>query len=294
MSADAIATVTADLRAGRFRLIADPDYPSAFPERAAREIRDPTVVDCTALYRSLVAKDEPVYIYEDHPCVAPPFTEAAYCYANEHGNVVVMHTTLLDVATSHWETAEAIDWGDVRWALCATVWVGGRSEAGGGAVPTVGPAHAWFIAVGQHGEPLDIRWVQLMPKYPMERWDMAQLVLLGALNFLNCTNVGLVEPYRPRAERRRIARTGETVHEIAVRATARRSSSTGAETDEASTPLTSVRGHFSHYGDCCPGAHEPRGLLFGKLSGRYWIPQHARGSAEHGTTETSYRLEVDA
>jgi hypothetical protein len=53
-------------------------------------------------------------------------------------------------------------------------------------------------------------------------------------------------------------------------------------------PLTSVRGHFATYGQ------DGRGLLFGKYAGRYWIPQHARGSAEHGVVAQEFRLEAEA
>jgi hypothetical protein len=43
-----------------------------------------------------------------------------------------------------------------------------------------------------------------------------------------------------------------------------------------------VRGHMVHYGDCCPGQHAPKGLLFGKITGRFIVPMHARGNPEHG------------
>jgi hypothetical protein len=53
-----------------------------------------------------------------------------------------------------------------------------------------------------------------------------------------------------------------------------------------SVPLHSVRGHFAEYGT------NGRGKLFGKYSGRYWIPAHARGSSEHGEVEQSYVMEA--
>ena len=46
---------------------------------------------------------------------------------------------------------------------------------------------------------------------------------------------------------------------------------------DASPGLHIVAGHFAHYGDCCPTQHEPKGKLFGRLEGLYWMPQHLRG-----------------
>lgn len=57
---------------------------------------------------------------------------------------------------------------------------------------------------------------------------------------------------------------------------------------EWSTRLHSVRGHVAHYGDCCPGRHEPGGLLSGRTTGRVWVPQHARGVAALGQTHQTY------
>lgn len=37
-----------------------------------------------------------------------------------------------------------------------------------------------------------------------------------------------------------------------------------------------------------------RGLLFGKLAGRFWIPQHARGDREHGESVADYALQPSA
>lgn len=54
-----------------------------------------------------------------------------------------------------------------------------------------------------------------------------------------------------------------------------------------------VRGHPAHYGDCCPGQHEPRKLLFGKHQGVYWIPAHMRGDPERGEVLKDYEPIVD-
>lgn len=53
-----------------------------------------------------------------------------------------------------------------------------------------------------------------------------------------------------------------------------------------------VRGHPAHYGDCCPGAHPPNKLLFGKLTGVYWVPAHIRGSADEGEVLTDFEATI--
>lgn len=300
-SGDAIAPVISDLRDGRIKLIRDPEHPrSDAPDHLAARISNPTVVDVSAIYWDLMDRPRQVGLYEDHQTIVSPWGETAYAYRNRHGNVVVMHClqeTWAEYRGPTWQPAEPIDWNrEVGWVQEVSVWLGGTSYAReGGATPTSGPAFAWVHALGHHGEPLDLRWINLLPSYfKLEEWSIGQLVLLGSLNFLNCRNVELVEPHRPRSERRRIARTGVTISEIAVRPTGSTTRARVVGTSEGSaTPLTSVRGHFSHYGDCCPGQHEPRGKLFGRLEGRYWIPQHARGDREHGERESRYRLEPE-
>jgi hypothetical protein len=190
-SSDTIAAVITDLQSGRVSDLGD--------RKMHREalglfrLSNPTVVNATAIYQSLADNPHPVYIYEDHPCISPPWDQAAICYRNEHGNVIVMHA---NVSTTYppWETAEPVDWERVRWTLHTFVWVGGRSGDGRPS-PTYGPAHLWQFAIYDNGEPADLHWVSLTGnKLPMESWDMAHLVLLGALNFMNCRNVQLVDP----------------------------------------------------------------------------------------------------
>jgi hypothetical protein len=284
VSAEAIASVVADLRAGRIQ------HPPAIVGTsiaggAGKVAANPgPVVDATAIYRSLVAKDEPIYLYEDHACISPPWPAASVCYVNEHGNVIVMTFTAGDPPGPgrRWNPGQPTDWDRVRWSMNAFVWVGGRG--GNGASPTRGPVHLWQFAIYDDGEPADLHWVHLVPGYPMEHWDMAQLVLLGALNFLNCSNVDIVEPARPRAERRRIERTGVRVHTINVFPVGKATRGTRSA-GEGSVPLHSVRGHFAKY-----GPQYDRGLLFGKYAGRFFRPQHARGAAEHGEVDQEFVL----
>lgn len=285
MTAEEIARVVADLRVGRVRHVIDDDAVNGI---ALKHAASPTVVDVTPIYASLVAKDDPVWVYEDHPNIAPAWEDAAFCYVKEHGNVVVMQATAEDIPKAERrksrDTAQPVDWDRVRWDVTTFVWLGGRSKDTG-PFPTAGPVHLWRSLVYEDGQPADLGWVHLFPKRPLEEWDMAHLVLLGSLNFLACRNVHLVEPPRPRAQRRRLERLGVSVKTINITPagkTTRRDRDD--EAGNVGVPLTSVRGHFAEYGV------NDKGLLFGKYTGRFWIPQHARGSREYGESSHDYRL----
>ncbi len=282
MTAEPIARVIADLRAGRVRhVVSDP----RLNEIALKRAGTATVVDATAIYDALVLKDE-VWVYEDHPSIAPPWESAAVCYVNEHGNVIVMQVTADEVPESKrrklWDTDNSVDWDRVRWVLDTFVYMGGRSTEFG-PLPTTGPAHMWRFAVYEDGAPANLSWIKLMPERPLEHWDTANLTLLGALNFMSCRNVSLVEPVRPRPSRRRLERLGVKVHTINVTPVGKSYRGSGAG-ESAGVPLTSVRGHFAEYGV------NGKGLLFGKLAGRFWVPAYARGSKEFGESEKDYRL----
>ena len=281
MSASEIASVLADLTShDKRRVVSALAEDHELYALAKGLIAEPTVIDATPIYLSLLESSQEVYLYEDHPCIAPPWDEGAICYLNQHGNVIIMHASVANKMVP-WETSEPIDWSMVRWRLAVFVWVGGRG--GDGPIATFGPVMLWRIAIAHDGQPLDIGWVNLQPEYDIKHWDMASLVLLGALNFLNCRNILLVEPTRPRAERRRLEPFGVKVHELNILPVGR--TMQGHDPVKGlGVPLTSVRGHFARYGI------EGRGLLFGRYAGRFWIPQHARGTAELGEVRKTYRL----
>lgn len=310
MTAEAIAKVAEDIRLNRVR----PAVGGVNWADAAQEPLDRIpIIDATEIYRSLASRPNfPINLYEDHPCITPPWPEFMVGFVNKHGNVEI---ALCTEWTREWETAEPIDWNLVKWRVISFLFIGGRSEAVGlvdevsakqwlqgesldtpevylgksRPVPTTGPVHSWQLAIDADGKPLDLHWMQLADG-PRGLWDMAHLVLLQSLNFLNCRNVQIVEPHRPRAQARRVARTGQRVYEINVfpvgRAPAARAPSGAAG---GGVPLTSVRGHFATY-----GPQYGKGLLFGKHAGRYWIPQHARGSAEFGEVDHDYKLRTQA
>lgn len=294
MTAEPIASVVADIRAGHTNHPAAVDrFGVQISTILLKRAQQPQpVVDCTAIFNSQRALSG-VALYDDHPSIVPPWEDALLCYVNTFGNVLAMQVHRKDhdgfaPSRADWYTENEVDWSRVRWIAETAIWVGGTS-GDGVVLPTSGPCHMFRHAIHDDGSPADINWMALMAKRGQraERsrmedanqatWDAALITLGGSLNFLGASNVDIAEPSRPRPLRRRIARTGVQVQTIVVRPPGKRraKSAEARPIDAMETVLSPVRGHWSHYGE-----QYNRGLLFGKYSGKFWVPAHARGGAE--------------
>ena len=271
------------------------EWPEAKTHRIIRKAVE-TIVDVQAVYDTIQVKG--TRLYEDALCIAPPWDAALFSYVNRFGNVVALAVEAVERRlgdeTEEWPRPadHPIDWPRVRWVLEVVVAVGGRSETEKRAVPTMAPAMAYRVAVYDDLTPGDLSWVALIERYPESRWEIDLGVLMQSLNLANCRNVELVVPERPRSERRRIERHGVVVNELAIRSVGRYQPDRRSSRGDGLVPLTTVRGHPVHYGACCPN-HEPRGLLFGKITGRFWVPQHARGDAGVGVHDNDYLIETE-
>lgn len=277
MSAEPIAAVVADIRAGRgVRNVA---VEAAYPDQAARARAPQPVVDTTAIYTSLQGRAEAgVNLYEDFPTTVSPWDDALFAYVNRHGNVMVLQVHQEPwVEARQWETENQVDWSRVRWLVEASVWIGGRN-GGGKRIDTQGPVRLMQHAVYEDGSPADMHWVSLARGGDEPSvWEMATVVLNASLNFLACQNVEVAEPKRPFPVRQRLRKTRVQVQAIVVRPPGKRRSGPLAAArpmDELDAQITSVRGSFATYGS------NGRGLLFGKLAGKFWRPAHIRGGAE--------------
>lgn len=107
---------------------------------------------------------------------------------------------------------------------------------------------------------------------------------------LHCNNVGEQHERLPRPEARKRERDGLPAvvwKTLAVDPMPKPKTPTevGDALDERAVKrLHLVRGHFREYGT------EGRGLLSGRIAGRFWIPPTAKGSASEGLVVKSYRL----
>lgn len=292
MTAEPIAELVADIRAGRVNDPAPVTTGRLRQRLLARAQVPQPVVDCTAIFQAQQAQDE-IRLYDDHPSITPPWTDALLCYVNTFGNVLALQVHRRDWDGSaptrkDWFTENEVDWSRVRWIAETTIWAGGRS-GDGKYLPTSGPCHVFRHAIRDDGAPEDINWLALLapPGQRAERselvdpnrgtWDAALITLGGALNFLNASNVEIAEPQRPRPERRRLARTGVTVQAIVVRPPGkRRAASSAPRPIEAGEQVFSpVRGHWARY-----GVEGREGLLFGKYAGKFWVPSFSRGQGD--------------
>jgi hypothetical protein len=263
--------------------------------------REATVVDVTPIYNQWMARDEGLPLYDFK--MAPPWMNALLVFTNSVGNIYVVHTVTIEVSTNEklmlevqWQPGDRDDlsgdadheivWDEVRWITSAVVFTGGYHSSGV-PVPTVGPLLMWKIPVYGNGDMADIRWFQLNRSMDKEVFTNAQMTFLMAVDLCNCVNVVVATPERSysRPVRRRLARTGVDFSEIHVRPVSKSYRGNGVPLSHG-VPLSSVRGHKAEYGI------NGKGKLFGKYTGTFWIPQHARGSAEIGTIEQNYVTEA--
>lgn len=107
-----------------------------------------------------------------------------------------------------------------------------------------------------------------------------------ALSFLNVRNARTDEVQVDRSYKKREMRHGRATSRYYVltidvlrRAVDMRANESGLSIQRA---LHICRGHFATYGDDHP--------LFGKYTGKYWIPAHIRGSAGKGVVIKDYEL----
>jgi hypothetical protein len=252
------------------------------------------IVDASMIYETYLRRTE-IRLYEDHEYIKPPWDNAWVCYRNEHGNLACTLVAAVEGAPN-WESEEN-DLSEATHIMMLLTYCGGTT-GDGLAIPTFGPYKMYRLATDADGRLIDIQWTALDGKEhdpAAPEWPL--LCVLGAYTLLNCRNIELVPKTLDRAERRRRERAGVgglIESTINIRAVGRRYASSSAAADDApSRRLHSVRGAVHHYGDCCPGAHEPRGLLFGRITGRVWVPQHARGLGELGETRQTYRIQTE-
>ena len=110
-----------------------------------------------------------------------------------------------------------------------------------------------------------------------------------ALSMLHVRNVTVEQVTRDEKLQRARQRRGKPpfvdyrVLRVVVPGTPRQPADAGARQPvQGVLPAHLVRGHFAHYGDERP--------LFGKYSGTFWVPSHARGNPEVGTVLKDYSV----
>lgn len=296
MSAEAIARVVADIRDQQFDTYFEADH--IVTRHCVDMARVAPIIDATTIFHHHTVGKAKYNYYEDYNPTLLPWPIFTLAWENSYGNVHILQILGVEKGeswkdTQCWETEHISDWNEeVEYAFDAILWSGGISR--GRKQKTAGPIYMFQIATDAVGTILDVHWVDFLARYDANQseflrevgmYDACVLTLFETLKFLNCRNVDIVEPKRERHERKRIQRLGLRVYNINVFPVSKSYQSIKGQPQGLGTPLTSVRGHFAHY-----GPEYGRALLFGKYSGRFWIPQHARGSEKYGETQHDYML----
>jgi hypothetical protein len=174
-----------------------------------------------------------------------------------------------------------------------------------------GPWYMVVTAIDERGRELGNRWWILAPEAVeriieltrgAEHGENEETWLLSAIApamqtvaFLHCRNVATEEHGPPaklsKAHKRRHGAPMVRWQTVRLEVPRRQGSSDGGGSRDPSA-LHIVAGHFSHYGDCCPSSHDPKGKLFGRLEGVYWMPSHVRGDPRRGVVLTDRVLDT--
>jgi hypothetical protein len=109
-----------------------------------------------------------------------------------------------------------------------------------------------------------------------------------ALTFLSCKNCKLIPPYPTKKRRVKRKEKGETKYytlKVIAMGETKRSDSRGGKT-RIKQSAHIVAGHFREY-----GPEYGKKKMFGKISGRFWIPAHMSGSEKVGQVHKTYKVE---
>lgn len=161
----------------------------------------------------------------------------------------------------------------------------------------------WFAAVNEHGtiatqndgQPAFFS-VQENIGLPVAQIPISNLHVTGlALTFVHIRNVEIIEPPPPTKKRLpKKVKFESRYHRIKILPFGKRSR--GQQTGQPTGIKQSwhIRpGRFRHYGPAEIHGHpdgQDRGLLFGRIAGRFWVPHHVVGDAEVGIIKSDYEV----
>jgi hypothetical protein len=189
--------------------------------------------------------------------------------------------------------AEAII-GQLRWGCVGFVYVSGTN---GVAFP-VASTYLLLDAGGRYLTTFEYSYLAPNTQDAQERYCGSlgsQAVILMALGFMQCKNVERIDvtategPSPKWCRRQRVAELKYHILQIDPNL-GRKSRADGRKTegDRSGRARHFCRGHLAHFID--DGVST--GLFGRNQFGTFWIPQHERGSAEHGTVINTYNVKA--
>ena len=198
-----------------------------------------------------------------------------------------------DLKSTFVEYGKTID-AEARWLMSMTCYYSRRED-----MNTSGWMGKMTLLLDKDGFELESKYFQA-PDHVISQGEEAvgnarfivKLVLvpvLVAISLMHCKNIELVNKPITRAMKRRVKRTGVpmVVEKVLVIEPFKRKviNETTGEHSGLTLAMHICRGHFREYSEEKP--------LFGKYSGKYWIPQHARGNKESGEVDKEYEVSLD-
>lgn len=185
-------------------------------------------------------------------------------------------------------------WYGAKWRYTITA----TESRGDMATPLIGVFRTYVFADGRPTDAFVSRLFVTPSRNEKEREDatrweterMQGLVIpMLAIAFAHCKNVGLEEvepsPKLQKARQRRKKTPLIKYYTLTIDPMKRvLRTEGGSEEVGLKRALHICRGHFANYSEDKP--------LFGKLSGRFWIPAHVRGSKDAGIIQKDYKVKV--
>lgn len=199
--------------------------------------------------------------------------------------------------TNMWYSAnlpDAVAWEAVQWLWHIEMYLRKDGQA-------IGPLWTFRVAVDENGHPLDIVWNQHFPENVrqqenMQAGTMAIAVWGYTLSFLGCKNVQVVYQrpsdalQKKHRRKRKASRPLVAYNRIRIDPMGNTGIKKRSGPGDGGEQAFHIQpGSFAHYGQCCTD-HPPKGLLFGKITGRFWRPQHIKGNPRRGVNVTSYEV----
>jgi hypothetical protein len=166
------------------------------------------------------------------------------------------------------------------------------------------PPCLWFLALDERGLPIDQpddkgktfwRATENL-HFKVGEVPLAYLHVSGlALMFIHTKNVRVLDPPPPSKKRLpRKVRFESRYHRIKILPFGKRSPARPGSRPTGIHQALHIRpGQFRHYGPASIHKHhdgQDRGLLFGRIAGRFWVDAHIVGTAEQGVIQSDYEV----
>lgn len=167
----------------------------------------------------------------------------------------------------------------------------------------MGPMNHFYVWVRADGSVIDyVTQIEVAPGHPGpfkdETAGFENLIhpAMMAIDMMHARNARIVDVQPPpKLAKANLKRTGvptvswKTIVILPFSERKLLTEDAQTQTGTGSRPWQIVPGHYAHYGVVGPGGWL-RGKLFGRVSGRFWIPEHEAGNEAAGIVVKDYKM----